>query len=96
MSCTRTYGVAIAVLAFVTGMIAAWYWYRASSVPTDPGWYRDDRAEPAIHSLTQDAWITAMLQSASESARLNGIAARWTALTVVLTVISTIASPCGL
>jgi len=82
--------IAIAILAFVTGLVAAWYWYRASKITADPGWGPNGLAEPGVHSAAQDAWIAAMLQSASESARLNKIAALWTAVTVALTSISAI------
>lgn len=84
--------IAIAILAFVTGLVAAWYWYRASKITADPGWGPNGLAEPGVHSAAQDAWIAAMLQSASESARLNKIAALWTAVTVALTGISSIAA----
>lgn len=84
--------IAIAILAFATGLVAAWYWYRASKITADPGWGPNGLAEPGVHSAAQDAWIVAMLQSASESARLNKIAALWTAVTVALTGISSIAA----
>jgi len=84
--------IAIAILAFVTGLVAARYWYRASKITADPGWGPNGLAEPGVHSAAQDAWITAMLKSASESARLNKIAALWTAMAVALTGISSIAA----
>ena len=80
--------IAIAALAFVTGLIAAWYWYRASKIAADPGWGPNGLAEPGVHSTTQDAWIGAMLQSASESARLNKIAAFWTAVAAMLNALA--------
>jgi predicted DNA repair protein MutK len=76
----------LAVCAFGTGMLSAWYWLKASKVPTDPGWGKGGIVEAGIHALSQDAWIAAMLQAASESSRLNKIAARWTAATAALTV----------
>jgi len=82
--------IAIAILAAVTGMVAAGYWYRASRITADPGWGPNGLARPGIHSAEQDGWIVAMLQSASESAHLNKIAALWTAVTVALTGISAI------
>ncbi len=80
--------IAIAVLAFVTGLVAAWYWYRASKITADPGWGPNGLAEPGIHPAAQDAWIVAMLRSASESARLNKIAAFWTAAAVALNALA--------
>lgn len=84
--------ITLAILAFVTGLVAAGYWYRASKVTADPGWDPNGLAEPGVHSAAQDAWIAAMLQSASESARLNKIAALWTAVSIFLTAISAIAA----
>ncbi|WP_458070530.1 hypothetical protein [Rhodanobacter sp. BL-MT-08] len=76
----------LAVCAFATGLLSAWYWLKASKVPADPGWGKGGMVESGIHALSQDAWIAAMLQAASESSRLNKIAARWTAATAALTV----------
>ncbi|MGH8115675.1 MAG: hypothetical protein ACREPS_11580 [Rhodanobacteraceae bacterium] len=69
-------------------MLAAWYWYKASRVQPDPGWDGTRLVEPGVHSMAQDAWIAAMLQSASESARLNKIAALWTAVAVALNALA--------
>lgn len=80
--------IALAILAFVTGLVAAGYWYRASKITADPGWGRNGLVEPGVHSAAQDAWIAAMLQSASESARLNKIAALWTAAAVALNALA--------
>ena len=77
----------LAVCAFATGLLSAWYWLKASRAPANPGWGEGGVVEPGIHALSQDAWIAAMLQAASESSRLNKIAARWTAATAALTVI---------
>jgi hypothetical protein len=82
--------IVFALLAFVSGMLAAWFWLRASRVRTDPGWSKNGLIEPGIHSMTQDAWIVAIMQSAAESGRLNAIAARWTALTAILTALTTL------
>ena len=84
--------VIITMLALVTGLVAAWYWYRASKITADPGWGQTGLVEPGIHSAVQDAWMAATLKAASESARLNKLAAQWTAVAVALTGISSIAA----
>lgn len=84
--------ITLAILALVTGLVAAWYWYRASKITADPGWGPNGLAEPGVQSAARDAWIAAMLQSVSESARLNRIAALWTAVTVALAGISSVAA----
>lgn len=78
----------LAVAAFITGLLAAGYWYKASRVQPDPSLGRGGYVEPGIHSLAQDAWNAALIQSASESARLNKIAALWTAVAVALNALA--------
>lgn len=80
--------ILLALLGFVSGILAAWYWLRASRMRIDPGWGENGSVEPGIHSMAQDAWIVAIMQSAAESARLNAIAARWTALTAIVTALA--------
>ena len=80
--------IVFALLAFVSGMLAAWFWLRASRVRTDPGWGENGLVEPGIHSVAHDTWIVAIMQSVAESGRLNAIAARWTALTAILTALA--------
>lgn len=85
----------LAVCAFTTGLLSAWYWLKASMVPADPDWSKRGFVEPGIHALSQDAWIAAMLQAASESARLNKKAACWTAATVALSGMGTLVGSLG-
>lgn len=80
--------ILLALLGFVSGMLAAWYWLRASRVRTDPGWGEHGLVEPGIHSMAQDVWIVAIMQSVAESGRLNAIVARWTALTAIVTALA--------
>jgi hypothetical protein len=80
--------IALTAAACLTGLLSAWYWQKASLVPVDPGWGANGLVEPGVHSLSQDAWIAAMLRASLESARLNKIAARWTAVTAALTAIA--------
>lgn len=80
----------LAVAAFITGLLAAGYWYKASRVTADPEWGRNGEYRPVTHSMEQDAWIAVLIQSASESARLNKIAALWTAVAVALNALATL------
>ena len=59
---------------------SAWLWWRASKVTLD----LDGREQSGIHSLRQDALISATLQVLSESAALNSSAARWSAFAAIL------------
>ena len=84
--------ILLAVLAFVTGMTATWYWYQASGVRIDRDSGHGTVPQSGVHSAEQDAWIVALIQAGIASARLNKIAATWTAITVALTAITTILS----
>jgi hypothetical protein len=84
--------VLLAVSGCIAGLVSAWYWLKASSVPIEPIWSKYKGVEPGVHSLSQDGWIGGVLEATLESGRLNKIAARWTAATVALTVIGTLAS----
>lgn len=80
--------VLLAVGGGIAGLVAAGYWLKASAVQIEPIWSKYGGVEPGVHSHSQDGWIVGMLEAATESARLNKIAARWTAATVVLGAIS--------
>lgn len=74
----------LALMAFCAGLIAAWFWYRASrvvAVPVRLGW-----VEPGSPEATQ--WIGGLLAASNEVARLNKIAALWTAASVMIGVVS--------
>ena len=77
------------IIAVGAGGVAAWFWYCASKVIPTPTWARGDMPfEPVIPELAQDGWIVGLLEAASESARLNKIAALWTAASVLLSALS--------
>jgi hypothetical protein len=70
----------LAMLAAVTGLVAALYWYRSSTIQITPTWI----TEPGDEQLSQAGWITGALKAFSKSADLNAKAARWTASSVML------------
>lgn len=84
----KCFVIFLATGSFITGLISAWYWYKASAVPVEPVWIKNDGIEPGDSLLSQSGWISGLLGSVHESARLNKVAAAWTAFTVVLTTIS--------
>jgi hypothetical protein len=88
--------IGIAVLSLGAGLIAAWYWYKASRVHILPFWRTDTGVmEPLDVGQSNAAWIVAQLQTTQTSGRLNGIAALWTAAAVILGGISSIVSSLG-
>ena len=76
-----------AISGFITGLIAAGYWLAASKVEIVPIW---NNTEPTDPILSQMGWMAGALAAASESARLNKIAAALTAITVFLTTVSSV------
>lgn len=83
--------IALAMLASVAGLLAAWYWYKASRIQTVPKWNYSGDASWA-QAVGQHRWTEDLIARTSESARLNKIAAQWTAVTVALAGISSIAA----
>lgn len=93
--------VILSVLAFGTGLVAAYYWYRSSQIQPDPGWrvgppspeLTDLRPiEPLDLEAKNSGRVLAAVQAFSESAELNKRAAIWTAVSVAFAAISSI---CG-
>jgi hypothetical protein len=80
----RCIGITLTVLAFGTGLLAAWFWYRVSKVEIVPIWAVAGRMEPVIPELSQGGWISGLLAAGNEAARLNKIAALWTAASVAI------------
>lgn len=84
--------VLLAICGCIAGLMSAWYWLKASSVSAEPIWSKYGSVESGVHSLSQEGWIGGMLDATLKSARLNKIAARWTAATVALTAIGALVS----
>lgn len=87
-------GIWLAILAGITGVIAACYWYRSSQVPIDPMWPDGPigLVEPGETEASQNGWIAGMLQANTRVAELNAKAALWTAGTVLLAAAASIFS----
>lgn len=87
-------GIALAICACVTGVVAAIYWYRSSKVPIDPIWPGGPfgLVEPGEREASQDGWIGGMLQASARAAELNAKAALWTAASVLLAGVASIVS----
>ena len=86
---------ALAVLAGITGFIAAWYWYQSSQVQIDPGWTPPGTGgpvEPDGEAAQAMGWVMATMVAISKASELNKKAATWTALSVALTATASILS----
>jgi hypothetical protein len=79
------------LVAFATGIRSAWLWHRASRAQVAPLWVSEGLIEPLDPTSAQAQWIVALLDTATKSNELNRKAAMWTAATVILTTLSTLA-----
>jgi hypothetical protein len=83
--------VALALTGLCAGGLAAWYWYCTSNVSTAPMWARViNPFEPVIREQAHDDEIAGLVKGASESARLNKIAALWTGASIFLSALSVV------
>ncbi len=84
--------VAFAIAALFCGTIAAWYWNRSSRVAPAPLAVLFGFAEPARVHLVRGRPIAGPLEAFAEAGRLNSIAARWTACSVMFGCFAMLAS----
>ncbi|WP_149534167.1 hypothetical protein [Tardiphaga sp. P9-11] len=78
----------IPFVAAACGLISAGYWYLASRVEIAPLWQKLGTPEPVVQELRESGWIHGIIEAGTESARLNKIAAIWTAVAVFLGSVS--------
>ena len=85
--------------AFMVGLLAAHYWFKASKIEIDPGWRGGSPQsaadaqrpiEPGEPQLSEMFWLTATMTAAEKSADFNRIAARLTAVAVLLSALSSV------
>lgn len=75
----------LVVATLAAALIAAGYWWRASVVPIEePAASIDDN--PAAHHYSAVAAI-------GDASRLNAFAARWTAVSAILSAVTAVAGP---
>jgi hypothetical protein len=76
----RDVEIVLALTGFSCGLMSAWFWYRASMDVAIPTW-----VNPGSPEATR--WIVGLLVASNEVARLNKIAALWTAASVAIGVV---------
>ena len=64
--------IGLANLGLILGVLAAWYWWRASRIQIRPVW---GMREPIDQTLAIAGWIAGINSAAEQSGRLNTIAA---------------------
>lgn len=90
--------IACAVIAAITGLVAAWHWYRSSKVDIDPSWSlprTGGRIEPVIPELRDLDLHAGTLAAFRDAAKLNKSAALWTALSVLAAAASSVLGELG-
>lgn len=70
----------------LTGLLAAWYWFKSSKVTPQPSW----QTEPGDAQASQMGRMAGMMNASTEVAKLNKIAALLTAVSVLLCAASAI------
>jgi len=83
--------ILLATVSLGTGLVAAYYWNKASRVHVMPFWEANGSLEPMDPTRSNTEWIVAQMETTRRSGRLNAIAARWTAVSVLLGGIASIA-----
>lgn len=81
----KTLPVVFNAAAIITGLIAAYYWYKASRIAVVPSW---GITEPGGAQASQMGWIAGMLDAGKKSADLNKTAALLTAISVLFNSVS--------
>lgn len=81
---------ALALAALITGLLAAWKWYKASGVEIIPVWQQMGVIERP--GGDPEGWVVGIMQAAQESSSLNQTAALWTAVSVALSGLSAVFS----
>ena len=80
----KIFGQTLSGFALLTGLWAAWLWFKASKIDLRPMMQvGDDLAEIGV-DLHPNAWIEAMKDTVQQSSDLNRRAALWTAVSVAL------------
>ena len=87
---TKGIAFALAIGGLLFGLAAAWYWSKSTQVPIDPLDSEPNAIMPVVPELAQLAWWTALFLANREISRMNIIAARLTAVAVVLSTASSV------
>ena len=71
----------LAALGLASGLVAAWLWYKSSTVSAVPIWSTMARQDPAADLR---ASLNGLMTAGEEAANRNRVAATWTAISVLL------------
>lgn len=85
MNPRKIIAICLAVVGGITGIIAACYWHESSKVSVTPGWGYFEPLETEDKAM---GWTVGTLDALTKSSVLNKKAARWTAVSVLLSAAS--------
>ena len=87
---TKSLAIALASGGLIAGLLAAWFWERTTRVPVDPLNGDPHAIISVLPEVAQQQWWAAQFRADQEMARLNTLAARCTAVAVVLGTLSSV------
>lgn len=70
----------LGLCALVSGVYAAWLWWRASKVVVVPAWALDIEVDPDRNIM---GWVVGQMTAFKRAGDLNAKAALWTAIAVL-------------
>ena len=85
MSATNIAAACLAVVGGISGVIAAHYWHKSSKISVTPMWGDFEPLETEDKAM---GWTLGTADAFTEWATLNKKAARWTAISVLLSAVS--------
>jgi len=90
MTLTKGLAITLAFGGLISGLLAAWFWERTTRVRVDL-FASDAYAMPAAgDDISEPLWWTPEVRADQKIARLNTLAARCTAVAVVLGTLSSV------
>jgi hypothetical protein len=81
----------LSLAELLTGLRAAQLWHRSSLVFPIPTWATGGGIEPGDTTLAQMSELAGVVEAGTKTSALNAVAARWTAIAVVIGSTATIA-----
>ena len=89
MNIIKCASVLLSVLGFILGLIAAFYWLKASKVVIDPAWELQIRGDVNKNIM---GWVAGYMIAFKKAGDLNARAAKLTAVAVVVSLMGSVLS----
>lgn len=89
MNILKDFSIVLSILGLIFGLIAAYYWLKASKVIIEPAW--ELKIEGDVNKNIM-GWVTGNMIAFKKSGDLNARAARLTAVAVVVSLAGSLLS----